>query len=704
MSAIKTMSISLLFCVLFTAGALADNTNYCQVAGSACLDFDGTDDYVDLGNSTDLALTSGDMTVMAWLRMASGNAGKLMGITGKLTNGSPRGFALMRGNTNEFNFLRANGSYTYKLNYSTPGYTDTEWHHVAATMQGSASSIYVDGVKLFSNAGGSAFVNSTDIAYVGRLYSNHSSRYFDGMIDDVRFYDRHMSTSDIGTAMISLPGLEIDLMGYWNFNEGAGQVAADHSGHTNHGQLGSSGGADSADPTWTDTGVFCGSPATQVISGFIQTSGSSPVAGVTVVANNGGGSGVTNASGYYSLSVPNNWSGQVIPSLGGYVFSPSQRSYVNVTSSQNNQNYTASAVSPPTQVISGYVRTSGSVGVAGVSVVANNGGGSTTTNSQGFYLLNVPNNWSGQVIPSLGGYVFSPSQRSYVNVTSSQNNQNYTASAVSPPTQVISGYVRTSGSVGVPGVSVVANNGGGSTATNSQGFYLLNVPHNWSGQVIPALGGYVFSPSQRSYVNVTSSQNNQNYTVSAVPPPSQVISGYVRTSGSVGVAGVSVAANNGGGSTTTNSQGFYVLNVPHNWSGQVAPSLGGYVFSPSQRSYVNVTSSQNNQNYTVSAVPPPTQVISGYVRTSGGVGVTGVSVVANNGGGSTTTNSLGYYSLSVPYNWSGQVTPSLGGYVFSPSYHSYSNVTSARTNQNYTASVLPPASPVISGTIRNNLS
>jgi hypothetical protein len=38
---------------------------------------------------------------------------------------------------------------------------------------------------------------------------------------------------------------------HWTLDEGVGQVAGDTSGHANHGQLGSTAGADAADPAWT---------------------------------------------------------------------------------------------------------------------------------------------------------------------------------------------------------------------------------------------------------------------------------------------------------------------------------------------------------------------------------------------------------------------------------------------------------------------
>jgi|GEM_PF-2122565 len=57
-------------------------------------------------------------------------------------------------------------------------------------------------------------------------------------------------------------------------------------------------------------------------------------------------------------------------------------------------------------------------------------------------------------------------------------------------------------------------------------------------------------------------------------------------------------------------------------------------------------------------------------------------------GGSTTADSAGAYSIPVPYNWSGTVTPSRTGYVFSPASKTYSNVQEDHPLQNYTATIL----------------
>ena len=60
-----------------------------------------------------------------------------------------------------------------------------------------------------------------------------------------------------------------------------------------------------------------------------------------------------------------------------------------------------------------------------------------------------------------------------------------------------------------------------------------------------------------------------------------------------------------------------------------------------------------------------------------------------------TADSTGAYSIKVPHNWSGTITPSKSGYFFTPRNASFTNVTAAQTIQNFTAIV----AYVISGNV-----
>jgi hypothetical protein len=231
------------------------------------------------------------------------------------------------------------------------------------------------------------------------------------------------------------------------------------------------------------------------ISGTVTYSGLG-LAGVTL--NGLPGSPVTNASGNYSDTVTMGWSGTVTPTKNGYIFTPVNRGYSDVTANQSGQDYAAAV----TYTISGTVTYSGS-GLAGVTM--NGLPGNPLTNASGNYSAVVPGGWSAVVTPTKSGYDFTPFGRIYTVVASNQTGQDYTAAVI----YTISGRVTYNGS-GLAGVTLSGLPG--SPLTNISGNYSAIVPRGWSGTVRPTLSGYRFSPVQRTYFNVTANKTGQNYT------------------------------------------------------------------------------------------------------------------------------------------------------------------------------------------------
>lgn len=205
------------------------------------------------------------------------------------------------------------------------------------------------------------------------------------------------------------------------------------------------------------------------------------------------------------------------------------------------------------------------------------------------------------------------------------------------------------------------------------GYYEIVVPYDWSGTLGASLSGYGFTA--KNYYNVTADQVGQNFT--GYQP---VISGVI-TSYSEGLDGVTLTAS-GGGSAVTDAGGSYDLIVPYGWSGTVTPSKGEYIFTPGNKVYSNVTADTGSQGYT--AILPPVN-ISGYVRDSNGIGIAGVDVAADNGGGSGLSDASGYYSISVPYGWSGTVIANKQKWGITPTSYSYSNLTGNQNDQDFTA-------------------
>ncbi|MEE9502876.1 MAG: hypothetical protein V3V48_12430, partial [Candidatus Aminicenantaceae bacterium] len=111
-------------------------------------------------------------------------------------------------------------------------------------------------------------------------------------------------------------------------------------------------------------GLFCfllsGYAAAQhTISGSI-TEGGSALVGVTLIGLPNSPI-LTDATGFYTDTVTDGWTGTVIPDLTGYTFTPGSTDYTNVTADFLDQDYTAS--------VSVQFTESGSIGDEGDSPV-----------------------------------------------------------------------------------------------------------------------------------------------------------------------------------------------------------------------------------------------------------------------------------------------------------------------------------------------
>ena len=122
--------------------------------------------------------------------------------------------------------------------------------------------------------------------------------------------------------------------------------------------------------------------------------------------------------------------------------------------------------------------------------------------------------------------------------------------------------------------------------------------------------------------------------------------------------------------------------MTYGWSGTATASFTNGGFATPTKTFSAVTASKTAQNFVWS----PSPVISGKVTKSGtSTGVPGMTITASNGGGATTTGITGSYNLTVPYNWTGVVTPSsASGGTFSPTTKSFSKVTANKTGRNFT--------------------
>ena len=127
------------------------------------------------------------------------------------------------------------------------------WSHLAVTFDGRRLWLYVNGTHVSSRAVTGSILRTNDPLWIG---GNHPyGEYFQGLIDEVRIYDRVLTPSEVRAEMStpvasSETSLGAGLVGAYAFDKGSGSLAADASGNGNTGAI--------IGAHWTSRGRFGG--------------------------------------------------------------------------------------------------------------------------------------------------------------------------------------------------------------------------------------------------------------------------------------------------------------------------------------------------------------------------------------------------------------------------------------------------------------
>jgi len=210
---------------------------------SYALDFDGSDDYVDVPN--DNSLTPQNITVVLWLKTYENTAVTTWNgiIKGAKGDGYSDGWRLLDYNNYPRVQINFGGSTPQSLWGSSHKFPINEFVHVAFTYDGQTARLYMNGQELDN------LTNSSGINWQGTsdMQIGAAQNYFNGTIDDVHIYNRSLSASEINDSYHNKPVSRTGLVGEWLMNEGSGNNVSDTSGQNNNGDM--TGHA----ATWTRT-------------------------------------------------------------------------------------------------------------------------------------------------------------------------------------------------------------------------------------------------------------------------------------------------------------------------------------------------------------------------------------------------------------------------------------------------------------------
>lgn len=208
-----------------------------------CLEFDGTEDYIEVVDNPSLDSIITGITFSNWVYRKTNQSGWINILNRQLGSGNFEHYAFAFADNNySFNGETDGGAFVLTTTEVAP---NNVWIHIAGTYNGSLVKLYVNGEEIDSVGHTGDFTADISSLYIGAQRNTATmTGFFNGRIDDIKIFDYALSQEQI--AWLYNKGKPI---GHWKLDEGEGDTAYDSSGNDNHGDF-------AGDPTWTTSGKF----------------------------------------------------------------------------------------------------------------------------------------------------------------------------------------------------------------------------------------------------------------------------------------------------------------------------------------------------------------------------------------------------------------------------------------------------------------
>lgn len=434
------------------------------------------------------------------------------------------------------------------------------------------------------------------------------------------------------------------------------------------------------------------------VSGQVVLDGNTPLGGVRFSAVGGGICTSSDANGDYSCTVPEGWSGNIFPALGGYRFDRAWRSYTAVSSNAAAQNYAAT-----TQADTVWVEDAAPTGASQVGtwdfISTNPVPFSGALAHQSILVAGIHQHYftgaSDTLVISTGDTLFT-----YVYLDPEN-----------PPAEIMLQWLE-AGSWQHRAYWGTNNLLWGVDGTESRrymgvlppagGWVRLEVPASAVGLEGKTLNGMAFS--------LYDGRATWDYAgKSGMPAPLPQVQ--------FSVADLVVAEDAGAAVMTVTRTGDISVAVSVDFGTVDGSALAGadYVAAAGTLSFdawdvgkdvsvsfIDDTLAEGAEaldvvlsNVVGAALGTPVTAtltivdndngVSGAIALGDGTPLAGVKFAATGGGACTDSDASGIYSCAVPIGWSGSITPALGGFGFSPASLTYTNVSTNVQAQNYAA-------------------
>jgi len=234
------------------SGGIVPAAAAASFSNTKSIDFDGVDDYVDLGDSDVFSFGDGSddsaFSISLWYKMSDVTSAALIAKTGTVS--AEREWYLNFGSNDKIYFGCLDESVGKPIYIYSSYLTSTEgsWTHLVVTYDGSE---HPSGQKMYINGSAVSVTEKDNATYVAMENTAYDvwiggyqalSKYATGNIDEVAIFNAELSAAEVtavynGGAPTDLSS-ESNLVGYWRMGDGATYpTIPDDSSNSNDGTM-----------------------------------------------------------------------------------------------------------------------------------------------------------------------------------------------------------------------------------------------------------------------------------------------------------------------------------------------------------------------------------------------------------------------------------------------------------------------------------
>lgn len=207
------------------------------MANTNSLDFErSSTQYGTAATTGDDAFASSSYTIEAWIKVESLATGEASHVLTKFEDPSKKqwvfGVGSDPGNKVIYCEHYDNAGTLYQIFSDDSTLTIGAWTHIAVVNSAGTFTLYKNGVAITTNVSGTyGAQGDKDVpVQIARRTVGASPGYFDGLIDEVRFWNTARTGPQIlANYQTELVGNETGLIGYWKLNDGTGTTALDET-------------------------------------------------------------------------------------------------------------------------------------------------------------------------------------------------------------------------------------------------------------------------------------------------------------------------------------------------------------------------------------------------------------------------------------------------------------------------------------------